>query len=125
MLRLFMTQQTCFTSLSPAIAGALTSHGFTSLTPVQEAVLEPALAGRDLRISSQTGSGKTVAVGLVLAAELERPLDAAEPAPSSSPERPARPNAARPTILLIAPTRELAAQVARELTWLFEPLGAR
>jgi ATP-dependent RNA helicase DeaD len=143
MLPLFMTQQNCFTSLSPAIAGALTRHGFTSLTPVQEAVLNPALSGRDLRIFSQTGSGKTVAVGLVLAAELERapadsgaPVNSRAPAESGAPElapksvkpvqlaQPARP-VGRPEAILIAPTRELAAQLARELTWLFEPIGAK
>src|SRR5690606_9517992 len=45
----------------------LRARGFERLTPIQSAVLDPALAGRDLRMSSQTGSGKTVAVGLVLA----------------------------------------------------------
>ena len=53
--------------LRPALAGALEKKGFTELTPVQEAVLDPALAGRDLRITSQTGSGKTVAIGFALA----------------------------------------------------------
>ena len=45
-----------FTSvLGPELASALEKKGFTALTSVQEAVLEPELADRDLRISSQTG----------------------------------------------------------------------
>jgi ATP-dependent RNA helicase DeaD len=107
-----------FPSVSPGISAALTRQGFTALTPVQEAVLAPGNAGRDLRIRSQTGSGKTVAIGLVLAAALEN----AEPARSAAPAG-ARP-VALPEAILIAPTRELAAQLARELTWLFAPFGA-
>src|SRR5437868_10480415 len=104
-----------FTSLvGAALAGALAQRGFVALTSVQEAVLDPELAGRDLRISSQTGSGKTVAVGLVLAPELET---AAAP-----PSQPAR--GARPAVIVIAPTRELAMQLGKELTWLYAPLGA-
>jgi ATP-dependent RNA helicase DeaD len=75
-------------------------------------VLAPSVAGRDLRISSQTGSGKTVAIGMALAAELEE-LESARGGP------------ARPRVLLIAPTRELAAQIAAELRWLFRPLHVR
>lgn len=42
-------------ALPAPLAGALARRGFTSLTPVQHAVLAPELAGRDIRISSQTG----------------------------------------------------------------------
>jgi ATP-dependent RNA helicase DeaD len=72
---------------------------------VQEAVLAPGLAGRDLRISSETGSGKTVAIGFVLAPLLDTASDDA--------------GRGRPRAILIAPTRELAAQVRTELAWLF------
>ncbi len=135
-----------FTDLPAGIAGALQSRGFTALTPVQRAVLDPALQGRDLRISSQTGSGKTVAIGLVLAADLERvaatdaaaavaaadaepesakrPATTTRPACGGSATPPAR-GRARPAALIVAPTRELAAQVARELAWLLAPVGAR
>ena len=51
--------------LGPELAGALVNKGFSQLTPVQEAVLD-AGPGVDLRISSQTGSGKTVALGLAV-----------------------------------------------------------
>src|ERR1700722_18064664 len=106
-----------FEDVSPAIRTALQDHGFTALTPVQEAVLDPALAGRDLRIFSQTGSGKTVAVGLAIAPDLERVAAApAEAAPKGS-------RGARPFVLVVAPSRELAAQIARELEWLFAPLS--
>ncbi|MDC0744468.1 DEAD/DEAH box helicase [Polyangium mundeleinium] len=107
-------------ALSPALAAAFQSRGYTSLTPIQEAVLDPAHAGRDLRLFSQTGSGKTVAIGLVLAPDLERIV--AERASATPPSAPSA--AATPATIVIAPTRELAAQLARELSWLFRPLGA-
>jgi ATP-dependent RNA helicase DeaD len=103
--------------VGPAIAEALSKRGFTELTPVQLAVLDAAVEGRDLRITSQTGSGKTVAIGLALR---ETVLGA-----GSGEERSARRGAARPRALVVAPTRELAKQVMDELTWLYEPLEAR
>ncbi len=102
-----------FTALvGPALAGALEKKGFTSLMPVQQAVLDPALAGRDLRISSQTGSGKTIAIGLSIRELVEGPV----PAPGGI---------ARPRAMVVVPTRELAKQVHEELTWLYAPLKAR
>lgn len=111
-----MSETSNFDALSPAIAEALTSRGFSSLTPIQQAVLDPAHEGRDLRLFSQTGSGKTVAIGLVLTPALEL----------AASERVSNPHVgmAAPAAIVIAPTRELAAQLARELTWLFAPLGA-
>lgn len=105
-----------FTDLDahPALRAALAAHGYAEPTPVQAAVLAPELAGRDLLVSSRTGSGKTVAFGLVLASSLL----GEEPAPP-----PAAPRA--PLGLVIAPTRELAVQVQRELSWLFGEAGAR
>ncbi|MCU0670361.1 MAG: DEAD/DEAH box helicase [Myxococcota bacterium] len=99
-------------ALGPALAGALERKGYTSLTPVQLAVLDPALAGRDLRITSQTGSGKTLAIGFTL-----RDLVAA---PHASHK-----GVAKPRALVVAPTRELAHQVEAELGWLFEKLPGR
>ena len=58
-----------------AFAQALADKGYTSLTPVQEAVLDPALNGADVLVSAQTGSGKTVAFGLAMAQGL---LDGAD-----------------------------------------------
>lgn len=97
-----------FDAVPKTLRSALLARGFSSLTPVQEAVLL-AERGRDLRIFSQTGSGKTVAFGLLLARHFED-----EPGGSRTPRA-----------LVLAPTRELAQQVHRELTWLLAPLGAR
>ena len=52
--------------IGEALASAIDKKGYASLTAVQLAVLDPSLVGRDLRISSQTGSGKTVAIGFTL-----------------------------------------------------------
>ncbi|HWO17795.1 MAG TPA: DEAD/DEAH box helicase [Kofleriaceae bacterium] len=101
-----------FAAAHSALSAALARRGYTSPTPVQAAVLAPEAAGRDLLVSAQTGSGKTVAFGLALAAPLLG--DAA---------RLDRPGA--PLALVIAPTRELAQQVHRELAWLFADTGAR
>ncbi len=105
-----------FDSLPHGLGAALTARGFSALTPIQSAVLDPAYAGRDLRLFSQTGSGKTVAVGLVLAPELGRIAKERE---GAAPEK-----SAKPAAIVIAPTRELAQQLQRELTWLYEPLKA-
>jgi ATP-dependent RNA helicase DeaD len=93
-------------TLGPALSAALERKGYAELTAVQEAVLDPALAGRDLRITSQTGSGKTVAIGFAL-----RTL-ALLPSPAVK-------GIARPRAFVVAPTRELARQVEDELTWLY------
>ena len=87
---------------------ALRERGFEALTPIQSAVLQADATTHDLRITSQTGSGKTVAVGLAVA-ELV-----------SAAER--HKGVARPVALFVAPTRELAAQLGRELGWLFGAL---
>ena len=103
-----MTFQTPFALLAEALA----ARGYASPTPVQAAVLEPEAAGRDLVVSAQTGSGKTVAFGLSMAPEL---LD----------ENGKARIVIAPLALIIAPTRELALQVSRELSWLFADTGAR
>ncbi|MFT3927944.1 MAG: DEAD/DEAH box helicase [Myxococcales bacterium] len=106
-----------FSALPQGLASALTQRGFTSLTPIQEAVLSPDLAGRDLRISSRTGSGKTVALGLVLGQKLADHVPAGNGAAASL--------CAKPRMLLVAPTRELAAQIGKELEWLYAGLRVR
>jgi ATP-dependent RNA helicase DeaD len=92
--------------IDPALASALSARGYATLTPVQLAVLEPEAQGRDLLVSARTGSGKTVAYGLVLAQTL-----------LNAEGRLVAPGA--PSALVIAPTRELAMQVQRELQWLY------
>ncbi|NNK06180.1 MAG: DEAD/DEAH box helicase [Myxococcales bacterium] len=101
------------------LGAALRKAGFESFTSIQQAILDPELAGRDLRISSQTGSGKTVALGLLLAPSV------AIAAAMAKPKKARRSAPAAPVALLIAPTRELAGQLGRELRWLYEPLAAR
>ncbi|MFC3704797.1 DEAD/DEAH box helicase [Devosia honganensis] len=98
------------TILAP-IARALEARGYDSLTPVQAAVIEEEAGGRDLLVSAQTGSGKTVAFGMAIAPTL---LGEAEKLPE----------AGAPLALVIAPTRELAMQVRRELDWLYAQTGA-
>ncbi|MBX9930002.1 MAG: DEAD/DEAH box helicase [Methylobacterium sp.] len=100
-----------FPSLPAPLSRALISRDYEEPTPVQSAVIEAAAAGRDLLVSAQTGSGKTVAYGLAFATDL---LDEAE---TLGP-------AGAPLALVIAPTRELALQVQRELSWLYAEAGA-
>lgn len=100
-----------FENLSPVLADALAARGYEGLTPVQTHVVEAEAVGRDLLVSAQTGSGKTVAFGLAMADELL--------------EDGRLPFAAAPLALIIAPTRELALQVSRELSWLYAKAGAR
>ncbi|MBW2273276.1 MAG: DEAD/DEAH box helicase [Deltaproteobacteria bacterium] len=87
-------------------------RGFSELTAVQRSVLEADGEGRNLRISSQTGSGKTVALGLVLARDFTDEAGAASASVS----------AGGPAVLIITPTRELAVQVRDELHWLYEDI---
>ncbi|MEE4273832.1 MAG: DEAD/DEAH box helicase, partial [Thermoanaerobaculales bacterium] len=103
-----------FAEVPAGLGAVLAERGFTELTSIQEAVLNPDLAGRDLRISSQTGSGKTVALGLVVAEEVAESVTRVNRGPVR----------ARPSVVLVAPTRELAVQLTDELSWLFKPLGA-
>ncbi|MDW3223224.1 MAG: DEAD/DEAH box helicase [Paracoccaceae bacterium] len=93
------------------LSDALAKQGYDTLTPVQEAVTDPALSHADLLVSAQTGSGKTVGFGLAIA-------------PTLLGEDLHFGPAGAPLALIIAPTRELAMQVNRELTWLYGPAGA-
>ncbi len=103
------------------LGAALRKAGFEQFTAIQQAILDPELSGRDLRISSQTGSGKTVALGLLLAPSVAIATATA----AAQPKKGRRSAPATPVALLIAPTRELAGQLGRELRWLYAPLGAR
>ncbi len=112
--------------IGPELASAIVNKGFERLTPVQEAVLDPKLAGRDLRVSSQTGSGKTVAIGLAV-----RDVLVDDDGEEGEEEEGADGNAkgvdqrAHPRALVVVPTRELAKQVHEELAWLYAPLRLR
>ena len=94
-----------------ALSDALAEKGYKNLTAVQEAVSDSSLNDRDLLVSAQTGSGKTVGFGLAMSENL---LDV-----SGKFE-----TAEAPLGLVIVPTRELALQVKRELIWLYKNVGA-
>ena len=59
-----------FSTLPSLLAEALSARGYAAPTPVQAAVIEAEAQGRDLIVSAQTGSGKTVAFGLAMADQL-------------------------------------------------------
>ncbi|MFL6750231.1 MAG: DEAD/DEAH box helicase [Sphingomicrobium sp.] len=98
-------------SIHPALAEALAARGYDTLTSVQSAVIQDEADGRDLIVSAKTGSGKTVAFGLAIAGQLME----GERAPWTR----------EPLGLVIAPTRELAIQVSKEIQWLYASAGAR
>ncbi|SDZ76183.1 DEAD/DEAH box helicase [Rubrimonas cliftonensis] len=87
-------------ALSPAILKALAKCGFEAPTPVQEQAIPPQLEGRDVLGLAQTGTGKTAAFALPLIERL-----------GGRPGRQPR----QPRALILAPTRELAAQIDDEL----------
>ena len=99
-------------NVASPLAQALADKGYETLTSVQEAVLAEGVAGRDALVSAQTGSGKTVAFGLAIAPEILGGQDVLL-------------YADKPIALAIAPTRELALQVARELEWLYAGAQAK
>lgn len=92
--------------LSPPLRAALDDLGFATPLPIQLAAFPPLRAGRDALIQAPTGTGKTVAFGLPI-------LDALSPSPEG------------PAFLVLAPTRELAAQVHGELARLGARSGVR
>jgi ATP-dependent RNA helicase DeaD len=99
------------TAVKKALADALDARGYSTLTPVQEAVSDPATFGADLLVSAQTGSGKTLGFGIAISETLLGEAEVFD-------------TAGQPLALVIAPTRELAMQVKRELGWLYAHAGA-
>ena len=99
-----------FSTAHPSLQATLARRAYTEPTAVQAAVL--AAEERDLLVSAQTGSGKTVAFGMLLA----KPLLGEALRFSAS---------GTPLALVVTPTRELAMQVHRELEWLYADTGAR
>ncbi len=100
---------TCSDRVPATLARALTAQGYHDLTPVQRAVLAVEPWDRDMLVSAPTGSGKTLAFGLALAPRLVRDDGRASwPAPRA---------------LVVAPTRELARQVAGALARLYAETG--
>lgn len=84
--------------LAAPLLDALERAGHARPTPIQSRAIPPLMAGRDVVVMSQTGSGKTAAYALPLLHRL---------ATDSAPRRPGAPRA-----LILAPTRELASQIA-------------
>ncbi len=104
--------------LHPSIIKALTDAGYTQPTTVQEQAIPAAIAGKDLLVSSQTGSGKTAAFMLPsLHKFASMPPSTGSKTPNqenqSTRARGERPRfrAAHPKMLVLTPTRELALQV--------------
>ncbi|AOA57235.1 DEAD/DEAH box helicase [Acinetobacter larvae] len=94
-------------SLHESLQKSLESLGFTSPTPVQEQSIPAALEGKDLLVSSQTGSGKT-------AAFLLPSLNAIAEQDTFVPFKERMRAITQPSILVLCPTRELAQQVSQD-----------
>lgn len=111
-----MTETTTpsFVSLGvPApIADALARNGKTEAFPIQRDTLPDTLAGRDVLGRGRTGSGKTIAFGIPLVANLAENV--------VQKRRPSRPRA-----IVLAPTRELVTQIAETIKMLADPVGVK
>jgi superfamily II DNA/RNA helicase len=89
---------------SRAVVKTLADRGITAPFPVQQLVVPDVIAGRDVLVKSPTGSGKTLAFAVPLV-EMIKPGDP------------------RPSVLVLAPTRELAIQIKDELQPLAKAQG--
>src|SRR5688572_16674850 len=92
--------------LGAEVRRAIDDLGFLSPTPVQVATYGPAVRGEDLVVQARTGTGKTAAFGLPLVDKLVKPDGGQQ-------------------VLILAPTRELALQSAREIGRLGQHRGIR
>lgn len=92
--------------LSEPVLQAIARMGFEEATPIQEEAIPPALEGRDIIGQAQTGTGKTAAFGIPLVEKVERKTE-------------------NVSGLVVAPTRELAVQVAEELNSIGQVKGIR
>ena len=88
--------------LSEALVRAIEAAGYTQPTPVQQRAIPAVLQGRDLMVAAQTGTGKTGGFALPI---LERLF------PGGHPDKSHRHGPRQPRVLVLTPTRELAAQV--------------
>ena len=88
--------------LSEALVSAVAAAGYTQPTPVQQKAIPAVLNGRDLMVAAQTGTGKTGGFALPVLEKLF---------PQGQPDRELRHTRKQPRVLVLAPTRELAAQV--------------
>jgi ATP-dependent RNA helicase RhlE len=112
--------------LSPRTLHALARAGFEHPTPIQAQAIPPALAGRDVIGTAATGTGKTAAFLLPI---IERLASGRDEAAGERGERPsavhAGGHATGPRALVLAPTRELALQIAEQLERFGKPWHVR
>ena len=88
--------------LAPEIQQAIEACGYTDMTPVQLQAIIPARRGKDILANAQTGTGKTAAFALPI---LQQMIEKPKPVVSGSPRA-----------LILAPTRELAEQLAQTIS---------
>ena len=107
----------CVSNDNLDIVAALAAHEIITPFPIQAMTLPVALSGHDIIGQAKTGTGKTLGFGIPMLQRVVTPKDGAAydalPAPG------------KPQALAVAPTRELALQVSRELIWLYDKAGAR
>ncbi len=100
--------------LSALLKSNLSKHGFVQPTPIQELAIEPALAGRDLVATAQTGTGKTLAFVLPIIHHIS--AEAAQPAAAGQ---------AGIRAVILSPTRELAIQISETFAKMAAGTGIR
>ncbi len=93
--------------MQPELLAALRDLKFTEPTPIQTQAIPPAMSGRDVLASAQTGSGKTAAFGLPIINNLIGGMRG------------------KTQVLILAPTRELAEQISEHLTELARHTSVR
>jgi superfamily II DNA/RNA helicase len=101
-----MSSEFAALGVSEPVAGALAKRGFDTPFAVQAKVIPDVLDGHDVLVKSPTGSGKTLAFGVPLADLVD-------------------PGGAWPSALVLAPTRELAAQIVDELAGVMHAQGLK
>jgi ATP-dependent RNA helicase DeaD len=113
--------------LDERLLRTLAALGYEEPTPVQDAAIPPLLAGRDLLAEAPTGTGKTAAFALPLLQRLALRLDTERDAGRQVDGRgaPRDGRGSRPTSLVLAPTRELAMQVAEAVHRYGREIGVR
>eukprot|EP00520_Triparma_pacifica_P009176 CAMPEP_0118644434 /NCGR_PEP_ID=MMETSP0785-20121206/6946_1 /TAXON_ID=91992 /ORGANISM="Bolidomonas pacifica, Strain CCMP 1866" /LENGTH=763 /DNA_ID=CAMNT_0006536211 /DNA_START=168 /DNA_END=2459 /DNA_ORIENTATION=+ len=104
--------------MSRSVIDVLSRKAITSFTPVQAEAFEPGINGRDIIGRSRTGTGKTLAFGLPALHRLQQ-LGAGRVNKEGKRAMRGR----KPSMIVLAPTRELARQVAEELTEIGKPLN--
>jgi ATP-dependent RNA helicase DeaD len=113
--------------IDPRLLRTIAALGYEEPTPVQVAAIPPLLEGRDLLAEAPTGTGKTAAFALPILQHLAAAIDARRAADEAVTGRgaPAEGRGSRPTALILAPTRELAMQVAEAVHKYGRELGVR